>query len=53
MTASAYSYDVHCYELAQYFRPNAPEAKLEELAQVIQCAIEDWESEQNDEGEQS
>jgi len=42
------SYDPKSYDLAEHFLPNGTEDQKDELAQVIQCAIEDhlWEPEQ-------
>ena len=39
------SYDPKCFDLAEHFLPNGTEDQKDELAQVIQCAIEDhlWE----------
>lgn len=34
------SFDEKCYELAEYFFPTADEAKLNEIAQSIQDAVE-------------
>jgi hypothetical protein len=42
MTDTKFSYDAKCEELAEYFLPDTGDGKVQELAQVIQDAVEDF-----------
>lgn len=35
-------YDVRCEDLARVYLPDGPEEDVQDLAQTIQDAIEDW-----------
>jgi hypothetical protein len=45
-------YDQKCYELAEHFFPEAAPVKLEELAQLLQDTVEDFDPELTEEEEE-